>query len=1452
MTLANLSCSTLSIDNTSIPLGRRPPRRCGRGRGTRPASVARRSVVPAARPSGGACPSVASASLPGRAQPVRLCDYSFLSVGVPGVCPATIGGSASIPQDSKGGDAIWAPGWPLTLGERLVLHLGDVEALRLRLGRADCYCCVRPLRSLLASAERALAPDRLPLEAALFPCKAAGGCGCGCGARPRRPSVPVRDSAMQTCPLFEVAGSLPHIDSDDDDDVGVAAAPPVEAAAPPLQPPAHEDRSTSTDEECCPLVATPRSITEVPDRLLMAGITLPGTHDVKGRPLIMIDSQSVARASLDRHQVATLLLYYASIPTEERLSGGVCVLVASCGGGEAPSLELVDQALSLLAAAGGPYHVVSGEEALREFVAAEQAPAVCGGRCDHDQLEWVEFHKELEPLTAHAHACGRRLVAALQELRAGDPALASRRQLHAQQRLLARALADPELARLSADGAAALARLQQRAQWLPASQDVRLSLERAERLLTEVEMASRRLETLCDARRERLRDLARLRALQHESEQVLSWLCQKGEETLRRHSQLATSLPAIKEQENDFEKFYFISMRHLDKGSDLLEECSGEARGGGLRELARSLKTHLLGFSERLEDTRERLEDTSRCFCLLDKAYEWALETMKYVSRVKTGEAATAEQGLQLLRNLRQYLMAHPPIAEDHFHEMLALARKLANDKLLEQAKVAQARCQETMELIREQQTRLVRMRRDLGAEDADGDEALLLGLDQLVTAAVPTTGTSASSTTPCSSGRRRSLGAFPYIYKCSHHAEGRACSCCDPTPPPPDYASSATSGTGSGNSSTSGASASGSRLNGIREEEREGSEDGNKDEESSVSATIAEDECTRCDHQQTDHPQQFVGKRPLRRACTWQYPVESFEDEGVSCTGGDDKCGYSGGGSTTDGSDGCPKNAEDLEEHDNSSGSGSKPMPPVPVNSHLHCHTSNLNIQADSAKELKTQKTLLLIMREMIQTERDYVKSLEYVIQNYIPELLREDIPQALRGQRNVIFGNIEKIFEFHSQYFLQELERCENSPLLVGQSFLRHEKKFYLYALYNKNKPKSDSLMSEYGTSFFKGKQLELGDKMDLASYLLKPVQRMGKYALLLQQLMKAYPDKESEIADIRAAEQMVRFQLRHGNDLLAMDSLRDCDVNVKEQGRLLRQNEFLVWQGKGKKCLRHVFLFEELILFSKARRFPDRKNLDLYIYKNSIKMTDIGLTAKIGDSPTKFEIWFRKRKPNDTFTLQSMSEEIKQAWTEEISKLLWKQALRNREMRLAEMSSMGIGNKPCLDIRPSADQINDRSISIAQLSKTAPRFRNSITVAPGELSRNNKRPHSIISVSSSSSSAGSNSSHGTLHLGFESVDSPRAHHRSTTLHSQCSTESGIIADMSLGSEDADASHWHVERSNSSATSVSLDSSLSPVSPTEDLKTCLEGVQVKGQETTELQSPDSGVVPDEMSVKL
>lgn len=81
---------------------------------------------------------------------------------------------------------------------------------------------------------------------------------------------------------------------------------------------------------------------------------------------------------------------------------------------------------------------------------------------------------------------------------------------------------------------------------------------------------------------------------------------------------------------------------------------------------------------------------------------------------------------------------------------------------------------------------------------------------------------------------------------------------------------------------------------------------------------------------------------------------------------------------------------------------------------------------------------------------------------------------------------------------------------------------------------------------------KQMQLGDKMNLASYLLKPIQRMSKYALLLKDLIKTGGEaQEQELAYLRAAEQMVRFQLRHGNDLLAMDAIRDCDVRIGHEG-------------------------------------------------------------------------------------------------------------------------------------------------------------------------------------------------------------------------------------------------------------------------------------------------------------
>jgi len=79
--------------------------------------------------------------------------------------------------------------------------------------------------------------------------------------------------------------------------------------------------------------------------------------------------------------------------------------------------------------------------------------------------------------------------------------------------------------------------------------------------------------------------------------------------------------------------------------------------------------------------------------------------------------------------------------------------------------------------------------------------------------------------------------------------------------------------------------------------------------------------------------------------------------------------------------------------------------------------------------------------MSEMVETERDYVSSLKFTIDVYLNAMAtRTDVPQPLRGKRNIIFGNIEKLFEFHNQMFLAELESCRDSPLNVGDAFLKH----------------------------------------------------------------------------------------------------------------------------------------------------------------------------------------------------------------------------------------------------------------------------------------------------------------------------------------------------------------------------------------------------------------------------
>lgn len=80
------------------------------------------------------------------------------------------------------------------------------------------------------------------------------------------------------------------------------------------------------------------------------------------------------------------------------------------------------------------------------------------------------------------------------------------------------------------------------------------------------------------------------------------------------------------------------------------------------------------------------------------------------------------------------------------------------------------------------------------------------------------------------------------------------------------------------------------------------------------------------------------------------------------------------------------------------------------------------------------------------------------------------------------------------------------------------------------------------------------------------------------------------------------------------------------------------------------------------------PSSQNtLRLHPLSSAFSQTaDMGLTENIGDSGLCFELWFRRRRAREAYTLQAASPEIKLKWTSSIAQLLWRQAAHNKGTR------------------------------------------------------------------------------------------------------------------------------------------------------------------------------------------
>ncbi|XP_066965984.1 guanine nucleotide exchange factor DBS-like isoform X2 [Macrobrachium rosenbergii] len=307
-------------------------------------------------------------------------------------------------------------------------------------------------------------------------------------------------------------------------------------------------------------------------------------------------------------------------------------------------------------------------------------------------------------------------------------------------------------------------------------------------------------------------------------------------------------------------------------------------------------------------------------------------------------------------------------------------------------------------------------------------------------------------------------------------------------------------------------------------------------------------------------------------------------------------------------------------------------------------------------------------VLKELLDTERVYVSELCSILKGYKDEMLNPEmqplIPVNLYGKSDLLFGNMEEIFRFHNDVFLRDLENCINTPELIGLCFVQRKDSFHrLYSLYCQNKPQSEELRRQVGdhNPFFKECQRRLHHKLPLGAYLLKPVQRITKYQLLLKDLLKCVEGSQGR-RELQEAVDTMLTVLKCLNDSMHQVAITGFPGNLADLGKLLMQGPFSVWNEskKGlrelrlKPAQRHIFLYEKVLLFTKrAGKDTDRAT---YHFKNALKMSQVGLTESIrghkGDI-RKFEVWLQGRQ--EVHIILAPSVEVKEAWVKEIKRVL-----------------------------------------------------------------------------------------------------------------------------------------------------------------------------------------------------
>ncbi|CAG8460819.1 17373_t:CDS:10 [Acaulospora morrowiae] len=233
-------------------------------------------------------------------------------------------------------------------------------------------------------------------------------------------------------------------------------------------------------------------------------------------------------------------------------------------------------------------------------------------------------------------------------------------------------------------------------------------------------------------------------------------------------------------------------------------------------------------------------------------------------------------------------------------------------------------------------------------------------------------------------------------------------------------------------------------------------------------------------------------------------------------------------------------------------------------------------------------------VVRELLETERKYVQDME-ALQNYARELKNQDVVSA--DTIHLLFANLNNLVDFQRR-FLIGVESMSSEPPAeqrFGHLFIQMEENFAVYEPFCANYQSASELVIQETPNLQKLAHL-VEPTYELPSLLIKPIQRICKYPLLLQELLKFsnkeetpyYEEIEQGLHAIkRVTDRVNETRRKQENEAVVRDLERRVEDwkghRISQFGELLLEDIFTMSKDDSEREY-HVYLFEKILLCCK----------------------------------------------------------------------------------------------------------------------------------------------------------------------------------------------------------------------------------------------------------------------------